>query len=126
MHGLDRGPRQLKLAAGLQRYRAAARHVGEPDDVLALHNRVPAEQVLHAFEQGMNAAPRLIGNRAMAFSREGKFLVLRADAEFRLRLAARLEPRDEIIACFDGCHVDLVTSHAGAPAERARPYTRVM
>ena len=67
----------------------------------------------------------VVGHRPVALDRERELLVLGADAEFRLRLAARLEPRDEFVARFDRCHVDLVTSHAGVPAERARPYTRL-
>ena len=51
VHGLDRRAGEFELAAGLERNRAAAGDVEHADDVLALHDRLPAEQVLHAFEQ---------------------------------------------------------------------------
>src|SRR5262249_20947034 len=76
-------------------------------------------QMLHPFEQRTDAAPALVGHRAMPLDREGELLVLGADAEFRLRLDARLEPRDEFVARFDRRHVDLVTSHTDVPAKRA-------
>jgi hypothetical protein len=43
---------------------------------------------------------------------EGELFVFGADAELRLRLAPRLEPRDEFVASFDRGHVDLITGHA--------------
>ena len=65
MHGLERRAGQFELAAGLQRDRAAAGHVIEPDDVAVLDDRLPAEQVLHALEQRADAARALIGHRAV-------------------------------------------------------------
>ncbi len=44
---------------------------------------------------------------------EGELLVLGADAELCLWLAARFQPGDEFVARLDRRHVDLVTSHAG-------------
>ena len=126
VHGLDRRARQLELAARLERDGAAAGDVEQADDVAVLDDRLPAEQVLHALEQRADARAALIGHRPVAVDREGELLVLGADAEFRLRLDARFEPRDEFVARFDRRHVDLVTSHAGVPAERARPYTRAV
>ena len=55
-----------------------------------------------------------VWHRPMPVGGEGEFLVLGADAELRLRLAARFEPGDEFVARLDGGHVDLVTSHARA------------
>ena len=124
VHGFDRRARKLELAARLQRDRAAAGDVEHADDVAVLDDRLPAQQMLHALEQRADAAPAVIRHRPVALDRERELLVLGADAEFGFRLAARLEPRDEFIARFDRRHVDLVTSHAGVPAERARPYTR--
>ena len=54
--GLDRRAGQLELAAGLERDRAAAGDVEQADDVAALHDRLPAEQALHALEQRADAA----------------------------------------------------------------------
>ena len=62
VHGLDRRAGQFELPAGLQRNRAAAGDVVEPDDVAALHDRLPAEQELHAFEQRADAARAFIGH----------------------------------------------------------------
>ena len=87
MHGLDRRAGQLELPARLERDRAAAGDVEQADDVAVLEDRLPAEQVLHAFEQRADAAPALVRDRPVALDRERKFLVLGADAELRLRLA---------------------------------------
>jgi hypothetical protein len=111
VHGLDRRAGELELAARLERDRAAAGHVEHADDIAVLDNRLPAEQVLHAFEQRTDAAPALIRDRPMALDSEWKFLVLGADAEFRLRRHAAGEPRDQGVARFDRRHVDLITSH---------------
>ena len=113
VHVVDRRAGQFELAAGLERDRAAAGDVGEPDDVLALHDRLPAEQFVHAVEQRADAARPRIGHRPVIVHAKGKLFVLRADAEFRLRLAARLEPRDEFVARFDRRHIDLVAGHSG-------------
>ncbi len=111
MHGLERRARQLELTARLERDRAAAGDVEHPDDVAVLDDRFPAEQVLHAFEQGMDAAAAVVRNGIMTLDGEHEFLVLGADAELRLRLTALGEPRDQFVARFDRRHVDLVTSH---------------
>ncbi len=112
MHVIDRRSGQFELSAGLERDRAAAGHVGEADDAVALHDRVPAEQVPHAVEQRADAARAVIRHRRMVDDPEGELLMLGADAEFRLRLAARFEPRDELVARFDRRHIDLITGHA--------------
>ncbi len=61
-----------------------------------------------------------IGHRPVTLHGEGEFLVLGADAELRLRLAARFEPGDEFVARLDRGHVDLVTSHARSGAKKGR------
>ncbi len=123
MYGFDRRARKLELTARLERDRAAAGDIEEADDIALLDDRLPTEQVLHAFEQRTDAAVAIIGDRPMILDREGEFLVLRADPPLRLRLAACLEPRDEIVARLDRRHVDLVTSHAGGSLHRGRgPY----
>ena len=65
-------------------------------------------------------APAVVGNRAVIADREGELLVLGADPPFRLRLAARFEPRDELVARRDGRHIDLVTSHAKPSLQKGR------
>src|SRR6516225_5389051 len=55
----------------------------------------------------------------MAIDRKHELLVLGTEAELRSGLAARLEPRDELLARFDRRHVDLVASHTAVPMERA-------
>src|SRR6516162_7937843 len=119
MHALHRRSRELELAAGLERDGTPGGHVEEADDVAILSDRLPAEQVLHALEQGADAAPALIGHGAAILAREGEFLVLGAESELRLRPDPRRQPRDQLVATGDRRHVDLVTSHAMEPAKRA-------
>ena len=124
VHGLDRRAGQLELAAGLQRNRAAPGDVVEPDDVAALHDRLPAEQKLHAFEQRADAARAFVGHGLTALQRERGLLVLGTDAELGRRLAAGLEPRDEFVTRLQRRHIDLVTRHekiriSGNSTERA-------
>jgi hypothetical protein len=114
VHGLDRRARQLELAARLERDGAAAGHVEQPDDGVALHDRLPAEQHPHAVEQRANAAPTLVGHGLMPADREREFLVLGADAELRLRPHPGCEPGDELVARLDRRHVDLIACHAGS------------
>src|SRR5262249_30747596 len=75
--------------------------------------------MLHAFEQCTDAAAALVRNRVMAIDRKHELLVLGTEAKLRSGLAARLEPRDELLARFDRPHVDLVASHTAVPTERA-------
>ncbi len=116
---LQRSAGKLELAARLERDRPATGDVEQADDVAVLDDRLPAQQVLHAFQQRTNAAASVVGNRPVTLDRENELLVLRADAELRPRLAARFEPRDQLVAGFDRCHVDLVTRHAGFRPEGA-------
>ena len=115
VHGLDRRAGQFELPAGLQRDRAAAGDVVEADDVALLHDRLPAEQKLHAFEQRADAARAFIGHGLMAIQRERRLLVLGADAEIGRRLHAGLDPRDEFVARMQRRHIDLVTRHGNNP-----------
>jgi hypothetical protein len=119
VHRLHRRAGQFELAPGLKRNGAAAGDVIEADDVALFHDRLPAEQKLHPFQQCLDAARLLIGDRIVAAVSEGKFFVLGADTELCLRLAAFREPGDEFVARLDRPHVDLVASHAGSRAGRA-------
>ena len=110
---------QFELAAGLERDRPAAGDVEQADDVFPFRDRLPAEQMLHAFEQRANAAPPLVGHRTMARQREGKLLVLGADAELRFRFDALGKPIHEIVAPLDRRQVDLITRHAGSREKAA-------
>ena len=116
--GLDRRAGQFELPARLERDRAAAGHVREADDVRPVHDRLPAEQMLHADEQRADRALPVIGHRIVPAGGEGELLVLGADPELRLRLRALLEPRDELVARFDRRQVHYVTGHQGIPAEK--------
>jgi hypothetical protein len=98
VHGLDRRAGQFELAAGLQRNRAAAGDVIEADDIAALHDRLPAEQQLHAFEQRADALGAFVRHGLVALERERRLLVLGADAEVRFRLHAGGEPGDQFVA----------------------------
>ncbi len=98
MHGLDRRARQFELSAGLQRNRAAAGDVIQSDDVAVLHDRLPAEQELHAFQQRADAARAFVSHGMVAGKRERRFFVLGADPEFGTRLHACFQPRHQLVA----------------------------
>ncbi len=119
MHAFDLRAGQLELAAGLERDRAAAGDVEQADDVRPLHDRLPAEQVLHAFEQRANAVAALVGHRPVALQREDEFLVLGADTELRFGFDALSKPIHEIVAPLDRRQVDLITRHAGSRRKSA-------
>ena len=125
VHGFDRRAGEFELAARLQRDGAAAGDVEQADDVVVLHDRLPAEQVVHAVEQRADAARALIGHRAVVFEHEGEFLVLGADAELLARLAAGFQPRDEFVAAFD--RASGRSGHGpcgGSPEGRGADHTR--
>ena len=107
----DRRAGQFELSAGLQRNRAAAGNVVQSDDVAALHDRLPAEQELHAFEQRADAARAFVGDGMMADQRERRFFMLGADPEFGRRLHARCQPRNQFVARLQRRHIDLITRH---------------
>ncbi len=111
VHGLDRRTGQFELPAGFQRDRPAAGDIVQPDDVAALHDRLPAEQELHTFEQRADAPCALIGNGTVALQREWRLLVFGADPEFRIGLCARFQPRHQFGARLQRRHIDLVTRH---------------
>jgi hypothetical protein len=96
---------------GLQRDRSAAGHVEKADDMAVLHDRLPAEQGLHALQQCADTPLPLIGHGSMVGFAERYFFVLGADAETGFRLGPLGEPRDQFIARFDGGHVDLIARH---------------
>src|SRR5262249_8318009 len=123
MHRLDRAARKLELTSRLERDRAATGHIVEADDVVALHDRLPAEQVAHSVEQRLDAARPRVGHGVMAFERERELFVFGTDAKIFGRLRPGLEPRDKCVARFNGRHVDLIASHAGSGGNGARPYT---
>ena len=119
MHGLDRRARQFELPARLERDRAAAGDVVEADDIALLHDRFPAEQKLHAFEQRADAPRALIGHGLVALQRERRLFVLGADPEFGGGLHAGFQPPDQFIARLQGRHIDLVTRHTNSETEGA-------
>ena len=119
MHAFDLRAGQLELAAGLERDRAAAGDIEEADDVRSFHDRLPAEQVLHAFEQRANAAAALVRHRPVALQREDELLVLGADTELRFGFGALRKPIHEIVAPLDRRQVDLITRHAGSRKKSA-------
>ena len=118
-----RAARKLELTSRLERDRAAAGHVVEADDVVALHDRLPAQQMPHSVEQCLDAAWPRVGHRVMAFEGERELFVFGTDAKMFERLRPGLEPRDKRVARFNGRHVDLIASHAGSGGNGARPYT---
>ena len=121
VHGLHRRAGQFELSARLQRDRAAAGNVIEADDVAALHDRLPAEQELHAVEQRADAARAFIRHGMVALQRERRLLVLGADAEFGRRLHAGRQPRHQFVARLQRRHIDLVTRHTNSGGRAIRP-----
>ena len=111
MHGIKLRARELKLPAGLERDGAAAGDVEQADDVRPFHDRLPAEEMLHALEQRPNAARPLVGHRIVAGERKGELLVLGADAELRFRFDALGEPIHQLVAPLDRRQIDLITRH---------------
>ena len=67
-----------------------------------LEHRVPAEAILHSFEQRPDAALAVVRNRRVAAPVEAELLVLGADAPFADRLRARFEIGDELVPRLDG------------------------
>ena len=124
MHGLDRRAGQFELSAGLQRNRAAAGNVIEADDVAALHDRLPAEQELHAFQQRADAARAFVRHGMMALQRERRFFVFGADPEFGRRFHAGFQPRHQFVARLQRRHIDLVTRHTNSGSRALRPNAR--
>ena len=113
--GLQRAGK-LELPAGLQRDRAAADGIDEPDQGAAVLDRVPAQTLAHRLQQGADPARPLIGNRRVARGIERDFLVLGPDAELRAGLAARFQPRDQVPFRFNDLRVDNVAGHTSFPA----------
>ena len=111
VHGLDLRAGQFELATRLERNGAAAGHVVQADHVRPFHDGLPAQKMLHAFEQRADAAWPLVGDRAVPFERENKFLVLGANTELRLRPGALRQPSDEFVPPLDRRQVDLITRH---------------
>ena len=111
MDGLQRRAGELELSARLERDRAAAGHIGKADDVRPVHDRLPAEQMLHADEQRADRAAALVGHRLAGIGGERELLVLGAGPPLRFRFRAFGKPRDELVARFDWRQVDNVTGH---------------
>ncbi len=122
--GLERRARQLELPARLERDRAAAGHVGEADDVRPVHDRLPAEQMLHAVQQRTDRAAALVGHRLVRIGGERELLVLGADAPLRLRLHPAANHATS--SSRDSIGVRSTTSRAirGFRQKGPRPYTR--
>ncbi len=104
---------KLELAARLERDRGVAGRLVEADQRALVLDRRPAEARLGAFQQGPDAALALVWNGPQIGRVERELLVLDADAERFGRLAARRQPRRQIVAGFNDLSVDDVAGHAG-------------
>ena len=104
VQGGERRAGELQLAARLEADNAALRAVeaAERDDLAALEHGVPAEAILQAFEQRLDAALAVVRDRRVAAPVEAELLVLGADAPFAARLRARFEIGDELVPRLDG------------------------
>ena len=102
--GRERRTGKLELPAGLEADDAAfgAIRALQRDDVAALHDAIPAEALLHAFEQRADAALAVVGNRRVTLPVEAELLVLGADAPVGHRLVACFEISDELVPRLDG------------------------
>jgi len=98
VHALQRGAGKFELTAGLQADRCAV--LREADDMLALHDRFPAEAA-HAFEQRADAGRTFVRKRPVGLEIVNKLLVFRADAPFGFRLRPIGEIAHEVVARLD-------------------------
>ncbi len=121
VHRLDRGAGELELAARLERDGAAAGHVIKTDRMVALEDRLPAEQVLHALEKRPDAAPALVGHRRQVLDVERDLLVLGADAPLRLGLHALRDPVHEFALRADRRRIRHIAGHSGTSTRRFEP-----
>ena len=92
---MERGARELELAARLQRHRLAVLEQG--DGVAFLQVGSPAV-ALKPFKQGADAPRPLVGERRVIGEAMAEFLVLRADPPRLARLAAGFEIGDQVAA----------------------------
>ncbi len=101
---LQRRARQLELAAGLQRDRAAefGRRLFQRDHVFFVVDGTPAEFLRHALQQRQNTGGSFIRHRAKAIDIEGDFFVLSPNPPFGPRLLALLDIGDKFIPVLDG------------------------
>ncbi len=114
MRVVERRARELELSSRFERDRAFALRVIEADQGAPVLDALPAEMGPHALEQRPNSPFAPIGNRRMIGAVEWDLFVLRADPERAVRLASRLEPRNERVAQFNNFTIDNVASHSGA------------
>ena len=121
MDGLHRRAGEFELPARFERDRSSAGDIEHADDVVALHDRLPAEEVLHALQERLDAALPAVWHRQVAGAGEREFLVFGTDPELFARFCPFREPGDEFVTRFHGRHVDLVTGHARSGRKRPRP-----
>ena len=107
----ERRSGELELAARLERNRALADLVIEPDQAGMVVDRRPAEARLHALQQGLDAAAPFVGHRRRPGLIEHDLLVLGADAKLLGRLAALLKPARQLVPRFNDFSVADVTRH---------------
>ncbi len=111
---LQRRAGQFELSARLQRDRPAAIRPGQADDMAGIDDRLPAEPLLHALQQGTDAtgagAP-LIGDGSEIALIEREFLVLGADPEGRGLFLAVGDPRNQFGLGIDRGRIGHVASH---------------
>ena len=122
MRVVERRAGKLELSSRLERDRAFAVGVIEPDQRAAVLDALPAEMGAHPLEQRLDPALAFIRDGRPAGAIERDLLMLRADPEWTGRLASGLEPRDQRVAQFHNFTVDDIASHSGAhtPGPAAR------
>jgi len=102
---------KFELPARFERNRAAAGDVEQADNIRPFHDWLPAEQMLHPFQERADGARPFVSHRTMTFEREREFLVLGTDAELRFGFDPLRKPGHEFFAPLDRRQVDLITRH---------------
>ncbi|MNY04388.1 hypothetical protein D3C86_1370630 [compost metagenome] len=81
------------------------------DDVLAVHDRLPAELFLHALQKGRNAGFAEIGNGTVILAEKREFFVFGADAEIGFSFATACQIICKLRDGGEGCLVGRVACH---------------
>ena len=116
--------RKLELPARLQRYRAAAALVEKADQLAVVLDRAPIRGARASPPAARRCPLALVGDRRQIGEVERDLLVLGADLESARRLAAGLEPRDEVAPTVHRLRIRHIARHAISrppPQPAARP-----
>ena len=114
VHVVEGRAGKLELPARLQRHRPAGLFVEQADERALVLDGLPPGQFAHALEDRADAAAPpapLVGHGREVIDVEGEFLVLGAQLEDGIALAALFEPADEFVARGNRCRIGDVARH---------------